>query len=154
MGWATIPDDCSVIEYIPRATVTHDVARRLREIDPYFVAKFNVKRQLFEIWRELPNHKPDLLMIVKNNDGSFRPIDNRTYSHLRYVVWFNQDTMRNLRKAIWDDTLRKRAAREAEDQFYFDRALEDRRVMQMASRELGYTSGKSRIPTIQAGMDI
>lgn len=154
MGWATIPDDCSVSELIPRAAVTHDVARRLREIDPYFVAKFNTKRQLFEIWRELPNHPPNLLMSVKNDDGSFRPIDQRTYAHLRWVVWFNQDTRRNLRKLAWDEVLKKRKASENEDDFYYNRALEDRRVMQMASRELGYTSGKPRIPTIQAGVDI
>lgn len=153
MGWATIPDDSFISELVPRAAVTHDVARRLREIDPYFVAKFNDKRQLFEIWRELPNHPPNLLMTVKNDDGSFRPVDNRTYRHLRWVVWFNQDTRRNMKKLAWEDVLKKRKAREDEDDFYYHKALEDRRVIQMASRELGYTSGKSKIPTVQ-GVDI
>ena len=168
MGWVTIPDDSSIMELVPRAEVTHDVAKRLREIDPYLVAKFNVKRQIFEIWRELPNHPPHLLMDVRNrfwskefgawvfnkHDMSFAPIDNRTFSTLRYIVWYNQDIRRNLRKSVDADNERKALAEQREHNEYYYRGLQDYRVFQMASRELGYTSGKAKISTIQAGIDL
>jgi hypothetical protein len=124
------------------------IDQRLRTIHPRLYKRWNRKCENWEIWFHREGMSDYQVMRVQEESGAFRPIDNRTYNHLRYLLWFNRNVRKNLR-AIIDQDNEKRAKRERkfEDDMY-DRGVENFPVFNKMYRELGY-GGKSRRPVAQ-----
>ena len=128
------------------------IVREIKKINPLFYVQWNHFKGIWEIWGRTPLGQKYLLMGIKNKDGSYRPIDNRTYSWLRYLMWYNNDIKYNLQKTIDDDeTLRERND-ERDKYFHFCMGEELYRPMWRFMRETGQVAGKTKIPVIQ-GMD-
>ena len=126
--------------------LTYDTKRRLREINPHFSARWDTRRGKWNIWFESDGRCPYIVATIQNEYGNYLPIDGRAYSKLRFILWYNQRIMDTLRDADYADELADAAADEREYQRYRDIAYENRRVVQMMRRDLGVSSGKSKIP--------
>lgn len=126
--------------------LTHDTKRRLRQIDPHFVARWNRRTEHWEIWYESDGRIPYMVTPVQGEYQEYRPIDGRTFDKLRHILWYNQRIKQHLREMEEADELAAQAADEREAQAYRDMAGEHRRVVQMFGREIGALPGKSKIP--------
>lgn len=123
-----------------------DVKRRLREIDPHLNAEWDTKRDRWNIMYEPLGRPPYIILSVKNEDGSYRPIDGRTYQAIRESIAFSNDLIRNMRDMLEQDRMGQIRLDEKEKQRYREIAYEFRRPIQMLGRELGVLPGKARIP--------
>jgi hypothetical protein len=143
--------------------LTPDVARRLRDINRNFYAKWNDRRAVWEIHDRTASGSDYIVVFATLAGGSLVPITGDrephcdVYTHLRRGQW-----LRNLRDRQFRDHLRKLNLADEERQAaieQYDRdstrqfGLEAYRAFNMFAREQGYDSGKVKIPTIQ-GADI
>ena len=123
-----------------------DTTRRLQELNPHFTPKWNRLRDNWEIWFVNSPRRPYIVAIVQYADGSFMPIDVRTYNYLRKTIYNNRNIVRHLYEIIEADRYAEVASTKAEYDKFYDISMEHRREAQMFSREMGVTSGKTKIP--------
>jgi hypothetical protein len=93
---------------------------------------------------------------VQERNGAFRPLDARIVKSLQRAMWLQYDP-KKWRQHMNDDDDRQAAAQaridRAEEDFNLQVGKDAYRPMQMMARDLGFDSGKNKIPTIQ-GADI
>jgi hypothetical protein len=136
--------------------IPYGMERAIRKIHPSWRIKWNAKVDRWEIWGRTPYGKEYIVMIVQNNDGSYRNLDARTVLSLKRAMWLQYDP-RKWKDFLMDEwnadeyaRLRKDAA---EEDAHLQIAKEAYRPFQMMARDMGFDSGKVKIPTIQ-GADI
>lgn len=54
----------------------------LKNYDPALEARWDTRRARWVIYRNNPDNTTWQVMIVKNDDGSYRPLDQRVFAHL------------------------------------------------------------------------
>jgi len=123
-----------------------DTARRLRELNPHFVARWNRVFNRWDIWYESSGKRPYIVTSVCDDTGGYLPINGLVYSHLRKTLWLNQEIMRNLRQRERLDKQARETADLREQNTIRDSVADNRRAFQMLARERGDVSGKSKIP--------
>jgi hypothetical protein len=91
--------------------------KRLKELNIHFEPEWDKRRNRWNIMHRVLGKRPYIVMTVKNNDGSYRPIDNRTYSHLRFLLWINNgNIVEYMRRQIYEENERRyRNLREADE---------------------------------------
>lgn len=99
--------------------------RRLRGIDTRLYTRWNDRHSHLEVWFRPEGRAPYMVMAVQNDDGSFRPVDERTYSHLRKLMWINRNIVQYIRDQINDDQRaeEQRELRELEENVYMGRQI-------------------------------
>ena len=85
------------------------MVKRLKEYDKKLFVEFDFDKERFVVWRK-PQHEcgpPLQIMVVQNDDGSFRPLDMRTVDALvKGDSWRNEDIIKDIdanNKKIEDD---------------------------------------------------
>lgn len=127
--------------------LAYDTKRRLAEIDPCFVPRWNKRRRRWDIWYESTGKRPYIVTPVQDEHQRYIPIDGRTFSKLRRIVWENQqDIMRILRDIEYADELAERASDEREAEHYRQIARENKWLLEMMRRLAGERTGKTKIP--------
>lgn len=132
-------------------------------IDPVVVAQLKqIRREYFVEWNRLLNNwevwgrthlgKKYMILRVRNNDGSYRPVDSRTISYIRWLQWLNQSPevyVREMRKMLSDEEKHQESLERKEYNYMLGIGEALYRPYQMLAREMGWSSGKAKIPTVQ-----
>jgi len=127
--------------------------RRLREIKQSYGVRFNRKVGHWEITDKTKYGREYVLTSVCNDNGTYRPLCGGLIDEIKRILWKNTQLRKMLLEGI-EQGKRNEASRErqfSDDSYQLGKDLY--RPMQMMARDLGYDSGKSRIPTIQ-GADL
>lgn len=128
------------------------IEAKLKQIRREYFVKWNSNLDNWEIWGRTPMGKYYQIMRVKNNDGSYRPLDARTMNHMRFLRWMNQSPevfRRETRKLLDEEEQRKVSKENTEYNNVLGIGESLYRPYQMFARDMGWSSGKSKIPTVQ-----
>ena len=85
------------ISPIPRP----DDVLRVKKYYPRAYPKWNERWERWDIVDKHVDGFEIILMAVRNDDGSFRPLDARTFDQLRFMRWFNNKPKR-MKQMMWD----------------------------------------------------
>ena len=137
-------------------SIPYDIDRAIRKIHRSWFTKWNTKINRWEIWGRTPLGMYYMVDRVQERNGAFRPLDARIVKSLQRAMWLQYDP-KKWRQHMNDDDDRQAAAQaridRAEEDFNLQVGKDAYRPMQMMARDLGFDSGKNKIPTIQ-GADI
>ncbi len=76
----------------------------------------------------------------------FRPLDRRTVTLVREILWYNQDKKRFF-KDMREQRIAQAQMKDYKEKEEFDYVCsQHQRLFRMLSRSLGYTHGKTRLP--------
>ena len=89
--------------------LTSMALRRLKEISPHLDARWNRKREVWEVWFDNHITMPYIIMFTPDH-----LLDGRTYKQMRYNFQFSQHLYKNIlkRQDEWNEGYRKRDADE------------------------------------------
>ena len=79
-----------MINPIPRP----EIEQKVKSIYPQAYPKWNVRYKRWDIVDKHIDGFEIILMAVRNDDGSYRSIDRRTFHQLRFMRWFNNKPAR------------------------------------------------------------
>lgn len=123
-----------------------NIQKKLRLINPHFYAEWDIKRNKWRIMAKIAGHNPKFVTTVRDERNKYIPIDERTYSRLRKILWYNRKLREYVFELLNTEEKMKKANNEKEYDNYKQIALAIRRPVQMLARELGIVSGKAKIP--------
>ena len=123
------------------------VQKRLRNIKSDFYASWNRGCERWEVWGKDKWNRPYMVAPIVNAQGKgIYSWDSRVFDYLKKAVWeFN-----NYERLLYDQTEKDKKAQalmeKHHDDDVMDLARENKRCLQMISREQGYTQGKTKLP--------
>ena len=136
--------------------IPYDIERKIHAIHRSWRVKWNPKIDHWEIWGRTPSGMHYIIDRLQYKNGSYMPLDMRIVKTLERAMWLQKDPARWKRYMHKDDdrmeARQQRFERDEED-FNLQVGKDAYRPMQMLAREMGYDSGKTKIPTIQ-GADL
>jgi hypothetical protein len=131
------------------------IQAKVRLVHREYYVKWNHNINNWEIWGRTPFGKHYMVHRVCGKYGNYIPIDERTISHLRWIKWINQSPevyVREMRKMLNDEEQGNQRTQQGHENNLKAIGEELYRPYWMLAREMGWSSGKAKIPTIQ-GMD-
>lgn len=126
-----------------------DDVRRIKRHYPRAYPKWNRARHRWDIVDKHPHGYEIVLMAVQNDDGSYRPLDSRTFDQLRFMRWFNNKPHR-MKCMLWDMVMQgfdeeEKAQRDHENKIR-DMAHEVAPLLRQMARDTGYSSYSKPVP--------
>lgn len=88
-----------------RYTNPHESERKLKQIDRRLYTRWHDNWENLAVWYRPEGRAPYMIMRVCNDDNSFRPVDQRTYDHIRYLFWINRHIMQFMRDQSYRDEI-------------------------------------------------
>lgn len=129
------------------------VIKRLKELNPHFMPEWDNKKGIWNIMHRETGKRPYIVMSVRNRDGGYRPVDERTYRHLRFLLWINNgNIVQYMRDAIYN-----------ENEIRYKRLLDDEDVYKEMGKDIypmvrdlvrAGNSSHSGKPPISQGADL
>ena len=133
------------IDPIPRP----DDIRRIKQYYPRAYPRWNRRYGRWDVVDKHVHGFETTLMAVRNDDGTYRQLDNRTFSQLRFMRWFNSKPHR-MKCMLWD-----MVREEEEDEIKVqkehkntirDIASEISPLLRQMARDSGYSAYSKPVP--------
>jgi hypothetical protein len=131
------------------------IQAKVRLVHREYYVKWNHKLDNWEIWGRTPFGKHYMVHRINRIKGEYTPIDGRAINHLRCIKWINQSPevyVREMRKMLANEEEGKESLKRGHENTIRAIGEDLYRPYQMLAREMGWSSGKAKIPTVQ-GMD-
>ncbi len=126
--------------------------KELKQIRREYFVKWNRILNNWEIWGRTPFGRQYMIMRVRNGNGSYRTLDRRTIQYMRWLKWLNQSPdvyNREINNMLNTEEQREESLQRQEANNMRGIADSLYRPYQMLAREMGWVSGKAKIPTVQ-----
>jgi len=126
-----------------------DAVKRIKQYYPRAYPKWNRRYNRWDIVDKHMDGFDIILMAVRNDDGSYRPLDNRTYSQLRFMRWFNNKPHR-MKRMLWDmvqdDQAKEIKAQKDQKNTIRDMAQEIAPLLRQMARDSGFSAYSKPVP--------
>ena len=77
---------------------------QLKAIHPRLYSQWNGDIERWEVWFKPELRKPYKILIVESpRTKEYKEIDVDTINHVRYLLWYNRDIIKNMRKMVDDE---------------------------------------------------
>lgn len=126
-----------------------DFTRRVKQYYPNAFPKWNRRFKRWDIVDKHPHGYEFILMAVRNDDDTYRPLDSRTIKQLRFMRWFNNKPHRMklmLWDAVQDDFVKKEKADREHENTIRDIAKEIAPLLRKMQRDTAYSAYSKPVP--------
>ena len=76
------------------------IVRAITKLDPHFRVEWSHRRNNWTVMYHPSGRAPYMVMRVQEDNGAYRPLDARTVTHLRYLLWANRNPVKALAERI------------------------------------------------------
>lgn len=113
-----IPDNAVIIDGA-KPSLPVNFIRQLNQINTQLEVHWEKKLDKWSIWGRNKHGMPYMALLIKNDDGSYRPPDGRTLAQIRYNMWWST----RIRDRIWKmqnkyETMLEKTDEKLEDDSY------------------------------------